>query len=55
MKLNALLHAIGLSIARYLTTEVEAHPLTAPESIERLHDFCDQGDVVLVEGRSRIS
>lgn len=55
MNLNALLHAIGLSIARYLTTEVEAQPLTAPEPIERLREILRPGDVLLVEGRSRIS
>ncbi len=55
MKLDALLHTIGLSLARYLMTEVDAHPLTAPEPIERLQVLLRPGDVVLVEGRSRIS
>ncbi|WP_442756168.1 YiiX/YebB-like N1pC/P60 family cysteine hydrolase [Methylocystis sp. JAN1] len=55
MNLNAFLHAIGLAIARYLTTEVEAHPLTAPEPIERLRELLRPGDVLLIEGRSRIS
>lgn len=55
MKLSAILHAMGLAIAQYLTTEVEAHPLTAPEPIERLRKLLRAGDVLLVEGRSRIS
>jgi hypothetical protein len=55
MNLNTLLHAIGLSIARYLAAEVESHPLTAPEPIERLRELLRPGDVLLIEGRSRIS
>jgi hypothetical protein len=55
MELSALLGAIGLSIARYLSAEIEAHPLTAPEPIERLRKLLRLGDVLLVEGRSRIS
>lgn len=53
--LKRLLHAIGLAAARYLMTEVETQPLTAPEPIERLRKIMRPGDVLLVEGRTRIS
>jgi hypothetical protein len=55
MNLNSLLRVIGLSVARYLIAEVEAHPLTAPEPMQRLRELLRPGDVLLVEGRSRIS
>jgi len=55
MNPNAFLHRAGLAIARYLMAEVEAHPLTAPEPIERLRRIMQPGDVLLVEGRSRVS
>lgn len=55
MYINASLHAVGLAIARYLTAEVERHPLAAPEPLERLREVLKPGDVLLVEGRSRIS
>ena len=55
MRLYAALRAIGLSMARYLMAEVETHPLAPPEPTERLRELLRPGDVILVEGRSRIS
>lgn len=48
-------HAIGLAIARYLMTESESQPLTAPEPFERLANILSPGDVLLVEGRTRVA
>lgn len=55
MNPSRLLHRIGVVIARFLTAEVETHPLAAPEPIVRLRRIMQPGDVLLVEGRSRVS
>ncbi len=52
--MNHFLQSLGLALARYLATVVEA-PLTAPEPTARLRRLLRPGDVLLIEGRTRIA
>jgi hypothetical protein len=52
---RSLLHKIGLALSNYLMREVEVHPLTLPVDIAELKKYLRAGDVLLVEGATRVS
>jgi len=54
--LNGLFESIGRALVNYLTTEIEGFaPLTTTADPVRLASTLQVGDVLLVEGRTRIS
>ena len=53
--MNPPLEAIGKALARYLAREVTDHGLTRPTPLPLLRAALRPGDVLLVEGYSRIS
>ena len=53
--MSSALAGIGGALARYLSREVHVHGVTRPTPIDRLRATLRPGDVLLVEGNSRIS
>src|ERR1700752_2358228 len=53
--IKALLHKIGLVTARYLTREVPRNPLVGSTDITELARILQRGDVLLIEGCTRLS
>jgi hypothetical protein len=53
--MGMMLDAIGKLIAGYLQKEVPGYEPFTPSDPERLRDIIQQGDVLLVEGNSRVS
>lgn len=52
---KSLAHSTGLAIARFLSREVERGPLSAPPDFDELRRTLRPGDILLVEGRARVS
>ena len=53
--MGVMLDTIGKVIAKYLQKEVPGYEPFTPSDPERLRDLMEPGDVLLVEGNSRIS
>ncbi len=53
--IGTLLHRIGLALSNYLMSEVETHPLTPPVGASELMKCLRAGDVLLIEGATRVS
>ncbi len=53
--LKAFLHKVGVALSNYLMQEVESDPLTTPTDIAELRACLRPGDVLLIEGSSRVS
>ncbi len=53
--LKSLLHKIGIAIAHYLMQEVECSPALTLNDFADLEQLLRPGDVMLIEGSSRIS
>ncbi len=52
---HSLAHRAGLAIAHFLSREVERGPLSAPPDFDELRATLRPGDILLVEGRARVS
>jgi hypothetical protein len=52
---KAFLHRIGLALSNYLMTEVDGHALTPPVGARTLRKWLRPGDVLLIEGATRVS
>ena len=52
---KALFHKIGTAVANYLMQEVESSPALTLNDFAALEQVLRPGDVILIEGGSRIS
>ncbi len=53
--LKAFLHKLGVALSNYLMQEIESDPLTTPTDIAELRRCLRPGDVILIEGSTRVS